>query len=120
MNDVILNSPAGKAGIGPGMQLIAVNGLRFSADVLRNAIRNSKTAPGPLTIEFQNDDLVKTVSLDYLRRDERAAPRDAMRASLTCWDRFWLRGSSRLNFQLPTPNSPKNMRLGRWELGVGS
>jgi predicted metalloprotease with PDZ domain len=65
VNDVILNSPAGKAGIGPGMQLIAVNGLRFSADVLRNAIRNSKTAPGPLTIEFQNDDLVKTVSLDY-------------------------------------------------------
>src|SRR5882672_11214091 len=65
VNDVILNSPAGKAGIGPGMQIIAVNGLRFSADVLRNAIRNSKTAPGPLTIEFQNDDLVKTVSLDY-------------------------------------------------------
>ena len=65
VNDVILNSPAGKAGIGPGMQIIAVNGLRFSADALRNAIRNSKTAPGPLMIEFQNDDLVKTVSLDY-------------------------------------------------------
>jgi predicted metalloprotease with PDZ domain len=65
VNDVSLYSPAGKAGIGPGMQIIAVNGLRFSADVLRNAIRNSKTAAGPLTIEFQNDDLVKTVSLDY-------------------------------------------------------
>ena len=65
VNDVILNSPAGKTGIGPGMQLLAVNGLRFSAEVLRTAIRNSKTASGPLTIEFQNDDLVKTVSLDY-------------------------------------------------------
>jgi predicted metalloprotease with PDZ domain len=65
VNDVILNSPAGKAGIGPGMQILAVNGLRFSAEVLRTAIRNSKTASGPLTIEFQNDDLVKTVSLDY-------------------------------------------------------
>jgi predicted metalloprotease with PDZ domain len=65
VNDVILNSPAGKAGIGPGMQILAVNGLRFSAEVLRNAIRDSKTASGPLTIEFQNDDLVKTVPLDY-------------------------------------------------------
>ena len=29
VNDVILNSPAGKAGIGPGMQILAVNGLRL-------------------------------------------------------------------------------------------
>ena len=65
VNDVVLDSPAGKTGIGPGMQLLAVNGLRYSADVLRNAIKESKTASGPMTIEFQNDDLVKTVSLDY-------------------------------------------------------
>ena len=65
VNDVFLDSPAGKAGIGPGMQIIAVNGLRYSADVLRNAIKESKTASSPMTIEFQNDDLVKTVSLDY-------------------------------------------------------
>jgi predicted metalloprotease with PDZ domain len=65
INDVILDSPAGKAGIGPGMQILAVNGLRYSADVLRNAIKESKTASGPMTIEFQNDDVVKTVSLDY-------------------------------------------------------
>lgn len=65
VNDVFLNSPAGKAGIGPGMQILAVNGLRYSADVLRNAIKDSKSASGPLTVEFQNDDVVKTVSLDY-------------------------------------------------------
>ena len=65
VNDVILDSPAGKAGIGPGMQIIAVNSLRYSADVLRNAIKDSKTASGPLAVEFQNDDVVKTVSLDY-------------------------------------------------------
>jgi predicted metalloprotease with PDZ domain len=65
VNDVFLNSPAGKAGIGPGMQILAVNGLRYSADVLRNAIRDSKGASGPMTVEFQNDDVVKTVSLDY-------------------------------------------------------
>jgi predicted metalloprotease with PDZ domain len=65
VNDVTIDSPAGKAGMGPGMQILAVNGLRYSADVLRNAIKESKTASGPMTIEFQNDDVVKTVSLDY-------------------------------------------------------
>jgi predicted metalloprotease with PDZ domain len=65
VDDVTIDSPAGKAGIGPGMQIIAVNGLRYSADALRNAIKESKTAAGPMTIEFQNDDVVKTVSLDY-------------------------------------------------------
>jgi predicted metalloprotease with PDZ domain len=65
VNDVTIDSPAGKTGIGPGMQILAVNGLRYSADVLRTAIKESKTASGPMTIEFQNDDVVKTVSLDY-------------------------------------------------------
>jgi len=65
VDDVVLDSPAGRAGIGPGMQILAVNGLRYSADVIRSAIKESKTASGPLTIEFQNDDVVKTVSLDY-------------------------------------------------------
>jgi predicted metalloprotease with PDZ domain len=65
VNDVTIDSPTGRAGIGPGMQILAVNGLRYSADVLRSAIKESKTASGPMTIEFQNDDVVKTVSLDY-------------------------------------------------------
>jgi predicted metalloprotease with PDZ domain len=65
VSDVSVDSPAGKVGIGPGMQILAVNGLRYSGDVLRNAIKESKAASGPMTIEFQNDDVVKTVSLDY-------------------------------------------------------
>jgi predicted metalloprotease with PDZ domain len=65
VNDVILDSPAGKAGIGGGMQILAVNGVRYSADVMRNAIKGSKTASGPLMLEVQNDDVVKTVPLDY-------------------------------------------------------
>ena len=65
VSDVLLDSPGGKAGIGPGMQILAVNGVRFSADALRNAIKASKTASGPLMLEVQNDDVVKTVPLDY-------------------------------------------------------
>ncbi len=63
--DVFVDSPAGKAGLGPGMQILAVNGVRFSADVLRNAIKASKGVSGPLMLEVQNDDVVKTVGLDY-------------------------------------------------------
>ncbi len=65
VSDVILDSPAGKAGIGPSMQILAVNGVRYSADVLREAITGSRTASGPLMLAVQNDDVVKTVSLDY-------------------------------------------------------
>ncbi len=65
VTDVSLDAPAGRTGLGPGMQLLAVNGLRYSAEVLRNAIKESKNASGPMTIEFQNDDVVKTVSVDY-------------------------------------------------------
>lgn len=65
VTDAFLDSPAGKAGIGPGMQILAVNGVRFSVDAMRNAIRGSKGAPGPLMLEVQNDDVVKSVALDY-------------------------------------------------------
>ena len=65
LTDVFVDSPAGKAGLGPGMQILAVNGVRFSADVLRNAIKASQSASRPLMLEVQNDDVVKTVALDY-------------------------------------------------------
>lgn len=65
VTDVLLDAPAGKAGIGPGMQIMAVNDLRYSADVLRTAIKDSTSAHAPLTIQIQNDDVVKTVTMDY-------------------------------------------------------
>jgi predicted metalloprotease with PDZ domain len=65
IGDVLLGSPADKAGLGPGMQILAVNGVRFTSDALHDAIKNSKMASGPLALEVQNDDVVKTVTLDY-------------------------------------------------------
>jgi len=37
--DVIEGMPAAKAGIGPGMKILAVNGKAYSAEVLRDAVR---------------------------------------------------------------------------------
>jgi predicted metalloprotease with PDZ domain len=65
VTDVLVDTPAGKAGIGPGMQILAVNGVRYSADAMHNAIKASKNASGPLMLEVQNDDVVKTLTIDY-------------------------------------------------------
>jgi predicted metalloprotease with PDZ domain len=40
--DVIPDKPAARAGIGPGMRITAVNQRRYSADVLREEIRNTR------------------------------------------------------------------------------
>jgi predicted metalloprotease with PDZ domain len=63
--DVIPNSPAAKAGVVPGSMLIGVNGRRYSQRILRNFIRDSKTAPGPMQLVFTAEDFVNVVSVDY-------------------------------------------------------
>ncbi len=64
VTDVMLDSPAGKAGIGPGMQVVTVNGLRYSPDALKNAVAASPSA-GPLRFDVQMDDVVKPMTVDY-------------------------------------------------------
>ena len=41
--DVIPGSPAATAGLAPGMRLLAVNGRRWSPEILREAIRAAKS-----------------------------------------------------------------------------
>ena len=64
VSDVLLDSPAGKAGIGPGMQILTVNGLRYSPDVLKSAVA-STTSTGPLRLDVQVDDVVKPMPVEY-------------------------------------------------------
>jgi len=56
---------AAKAGIGPGMKLVAVNGRRFSADILRDAIKSAKNGTAPIELLVENTDYYKTYKLDY-------------------------------------------------------
>jgi predicted metalloprotease with PDZ domain len=65
ITDTIEGSPAAKAGIGPGMQVIAVNGKRFSRDVLRDALRAGKTGSEPLEILVENTEYYRTYKIDY-------------------------------------------------------
>ena len=61
--DAIPDMPAARAGIGPGMHVIAVNGRRYSKDVLLDAVRASRTEPLELLVD--NGEFVHAHRLDY-------------------------------------------------------
>ena len=63
--DTIEGMHAAKAGIGPGMSIVAVNGRRFSSEVLHAAIRGSKNNSDPIELLVENADYYKTFKLDY-------------------------------------------------------
>ena len=47
------------------MKLVAVNGRRFTSDVVRDAIKSSKGGNAPIELLVENDDYFKTYKLDY-------------------------------------------------------
>lgn len=65
IDDTVEGMPAAKAGIGPGMKLVAVNGRKFSGDGLREALKAGKDSRQPLQLLVENTDYYKTYRLDY-------------------------------------------------------
>jgi predicted metalloprotease with PDZ domain len=65
ITDTTEGEPAAKAGIGPGMKLVAVNGRRFSPDVLREAVKATKNGNSSLELLIENTDYYKTYKIDY-------------------------------------------------------
>ncbi len=63
--DTIEGMPAAKAGIGPGMKLIAVNGRKFSDSVLGDALKAGKTSSAPLELLVENTEYYTTYKIDY-------------------------------------------------------
>ncbi len=63
--DVIPGSPAAKAGIAPGMKLVAVNGRKWNPDWLRVAIREARNSKEPIRLLLENDDYYQTFEIDY-------------------------------------------------------
>jgi predicted metalloprotease with PDZ domain len=62
--DTIEDMAATRAGIGPGMKLIAVNGKAYSAEVLRDAVQTSKGG-GRIELLVDNEGQLETHKLDY-------------------------------------------------------
>jgi predicted metalloprotease with PDZ domain len=65
LGGVAWNSVAFKAGLAPGMVLVAVNGEAASADVLKEAVTAAKTDKKPIVLLVNSFDHINTVQLDY-------------------------------------------------------
>ena len=63
--DTIEGMGAARAGIGPGMKLVAVNGRRYTPQVFREALLAGKSSSQPLQLLVENTDYFRTFSLDY-------------------------------------------------------
>jgi predicted metalloprotease with PDZ domain len=63
--DTIEGMTAAKAGLGPGMKVVGVNGRKFSAEVLHDAIKSAKSSSNPIELLVENTDYYKTYKLDY-------------------------------------------------------
>ncbi len=63
--DVLYNSPAFAAGVGPGMQVIAVNGRQYAPAVLTAAIAAAKGSSAPTELILFNTGYYKVVRINY-------------------------------------------------------
>ncbi|HVP64355.1 MAG TPA: peptidase M61, partial [candidate division Zixibacteria bacterium] len=59
------DSPAFKAGVTPGMQIVSVNGKVFTPEVLREAILRAEKTQRPLQLLFRHGEDYKTIAIPY-------------------------------------------------------
>lgn len=65
ITDVLVGSPAYKAGLGPGMTIVAVNGRAVSDDLLHDAIRATVNGNNPVRLIVENTGFYRVVTVDY-------------------------------------------------------
>ena len=65
ISNVWWDSPAYKAGITPGMEIVSINSTAYTDKVLTDAILAAEKDKKPLQLQFRVGDNYKTVSMDY-------------------------------------------------------
>lgn len=65
ITDIVPEMPAGRAGLSPGMKVIAVNSKAWSPDVARSALREAKKSSKPIEVLAQAGNYFQTYSIDY-------------------------------------------------------
>jgi len=63
--DVILGGVADKAGLGPGMRLVAINGRAFASPLLRAALKDAQNHGPNIQLIVENTGYFKVIGLDY-------------------------------------------------------
>lgn len=65
IEDVVPGSPAANAGLGPGMRILAVNGRKWTPDVMAAALSAAKGGADPIEILAENGEYIRAHRLDY-------------------------------------------------------
>jgi len=65
VRDVIPGTPAFAAGLAPGMKIIAVNGRKWSKDIVRAALHASVTNQQPIALLAENGEYYSTYPVNY-------------------------------------------------------
>ncbi len=65
LGEVRWDGPAFRAGIGTGMQLVAVDGREYKKGTLEDAVKAAKGGSAPITLLVKDFDRYRTVALDY-------------------------------------------------------
>jgi predicted metalloprotease with PDZ domain len=63
--DVLPGSPAAKAGLGPGMYIIGVNGSKLTPDSLPDALKQSRRVKTPVELLVLNSERYQIIKIDY-------------------------------------------------------
>lgn len=65
ISSVTWNSPAFNAGLALGMQIVALNGLQFSGDEFKAALKLAQTPGNPLQLIVKQGKAYRTLEIDY-------------------------------------------------------
>ncbi|KRF02245.1 peptidase M61 [Frateuria sp. Soil773] len=65
IHDVQWGGPAFKAGLVPGLTIVAVNGKDYSPDTLKDAVAAAKGGKAPIELLVKNVDVYSTAKIDY-------------------------------------------------------
>ena len=65
IGEVLWDGPAFQAGIAPEMTVVAVNGMAFTSDVIKDAVTAAKTDKGPIELLVKRLDRYETFKVDY-------------------------------------------------------
>jgi len=62
---VVWDSPAFKAGLAIGMQIVAINGAEFSGEQFKAALTQARSTKRPIDLVVKQGKVIRNISLDY-------------------------------------------------------
>ena len=65
ISEVVWDGPAFKANITEGMQILAINGVAYDADILKDAITAAKSPGSPIELILKRGDRYLVANIDY-------------------------------------------------------